>query len=254
MTFNDAVLCTSVQPTDVVLTGPGGPYTTTSLTSQDCDVNANGASYFDLVTDPPLSLVGIYTLNLVDSVVDLCGNWSTNGVATFYLGDGIDAAFVLPADTLYLPDTLGQAISTTPDAASCEWFIDTVAVSVDCAPVLSLPAAVGSYPITLVVVDSAGCSDTLTQWLVVADTSTIGIAELEHNGLHLSPNPTSDVLTVLLDEPADRAAVQVVDLTGRAVLSTTLSGTRLLLDVQALRPGSYTVRVGDGMVGRFVKR
>lgn len=94
----------------------------------------------------------------------------------------------------------------------------------------------------------------ITNAAVFTVDNNVAVAEVPHNGLHLSPNPTSDVLTVLLDEPADRAAVQVMDVTGRAVLSTTLSGTRLLLDVQTLRPGSYTVRVGDGMVGRFVKK
>ncbi|QQR87411.1 MAG: DUF11 domain-containing protein [Flavobacteriales bacterium] len=94
----------------------------------------------------------------------------------------------------------------------------------------------------------------ITNAAVFTVDNNVAVAEVPHNGLHLSPNPTSDVLTVRLDEPADRAAVHVMDVTGRTVLRATMSGTRLLLDVETLRAGSYTVRVGEGMVGRFVKR
>ncbi|MBP6575083.1 MAG: DUF11 domain-containing protein [Flavobacteriales bacterium] len=83
------------------------------------------------------------------------------------------------------------------------------------------------------------------------NTATI---DVDRAHMQLSPNPVSDALTVIFSQPEQGALLEVVDVTGRVVLATVVSGTQAVLDVQALRAGSYHVRLGDRLPGRFVKR
>ena len=72
--------------------------------------------------------------------------------------------------------------------------------------------------------------------------------------LTLSPNPVSDVLNIALDKSAANLPLTVVDLTGRVVLTGFVNGTHAQLEVQALKAGSYQLRLSERLVGRFVKR
>lgn len=94
----------------------------------------------------------------------------------------------------------------------------------------------------------------ITNAAVFTVDNNVAVAEAPSNGVHLSPNPASDVLAVELTGTASNQVLEVVDVTGRTVLRAVTTGTRTLLDVHALKAGSYHVHVGDGIVGRFVKR
>ena len=94
----------------------------------------------------------------------------------------------------------------------------------------------------------------ITNAAVFTVDNNVGTPETAQPRLHLSPNPVSDVLAVEQAGTANNQVLEVVDVTGRTVLRAVANGTRTLLDVHALKAGSYHVRVGDGMVGRFVKR
>ncbi|MEO8068094.1 MAG: T9SS type A sorting domain-containing protein [Flavobacteriales bacterium] len=80
------------------------------------------------------------------------------------------------------------------------------------------------------------------------------VAETSTETLILSPNPVNDVLYIALDKSAANLPLSVVDLTGRVVLTGSMNGPRAQLNVQALKAGSYQLRMGERMVGRFVKR
>ncbi len=73
-TFNENVTCASVQPSDFVLTGPGGPYTITSITSAACATGAAYGKSYTINFTPAIAFSGAYNLALVSPVTDLCGN------------------------------------------------------------------------------------------------------------------------------------------------------------------------------------
>lgn len=76
--FSENVSCNSISPDDLVLNGPGGPYTITSISSNDC---ASGASYsttYNLTISPSLNASGNFTLSIAGSISDVCGNTATS--------------------------------------------------------------------------------------------------------------------------------------------------------------------------------
>ena len=87
--------------------------------------------------------------------------------------------------------------------------------------------------------------------------TAIGIEERQAPLFTLSPVPAGEVLTVELSKPAQQAQLTVVDMTGREVLTRSIGAARKAnLDVSALRPGAYFLRVqADGVtrVVRFVR-
>jgi hypothetical protein len=64
----------------------------------------------------------------------------------------------------------------------------------------------------------------------------------ENGPLTLVPNPGSDAVRVVLPRSASTAIVQVVDATGRSVLSMPASGNQVVLDTSVLRNGLYSVQ------------
>ncbi|MEO8068095.1 MAG: T9SS type A sorting domain-containing protein [Flavobacteriales bacterium] len=94
----------------------------------------------------------------------------------------------------------------------------------------------------------------ITNAAVFSVNNNVLVSEVAAETLSLSPNPVSDVLNIALDKSAADLPLSVVDLTGRVVLTGSMNGPRAQLNVQALRAGSYQLRMGERMVGRFVKK
>lgn len=75
--FSEQILCSSVQACDFTITGPGGPYTVTSVSGAACTAGGTQEQNFTLNFSPALSGSGSYSVNLVAGcgyVQDLCGN------------------------------------------------------------------------------------------------------------------------------------------------------------------------------------
>jgi len=72
--FSENIYCNSVDATDFTFTGPGGPYTVNSISNGNCGVGADYASQYVLKFSPAIPIGGVFSLNLVDTVYDLCYN------------------------------------------------------------------------------------------------------------------------------------------------------------------------------------
>ena len=72
--FSENVLCNTVDPSDLLLTGQGGPYTVSQVFSVACQTNATYDNVFTVVLTSPIQGTGNFSLNLVGPVSDLCGN------------------------------------------------------------------------------------------------------------------------------------------------------------------------------------
>ena len=91
---------------------------------------------------------------------------------------------------------------------------------------------------------------------VEVNVGNVGIAETNANGIQLWPNPVADVLNIRFPATTGKVSVDVIDIAGRTVQSTTASAKaqqagQMTLGLNDLAPGEYVVRVrnndGDSM-------
>ena len=94
---------------------------------------------------------------------------------------------------------------------------------------------VGSY--SVVVVDNAGCSGS-TEFFVDATTSI----EREGRIWNVYPNPVNDVLNVTVDTDG-QGTLRIFDVTGRVVVTHTITSTSTSLDLTNLTSGPYLLSV-----------
>jgi hypothetical protein len=70
-------------------------------------------------------------------------------------------------------------------------------------------------------------------------------------------NPSSDLLTIQLQEVAEKSEVSILDLTGRLIKTSAITSNNSSIDVQELSKGIYIVRIATtNQVGvkRFIKK
>ncbi|HPF91158.1 MAG TPA: T9SS type A sorting domain-containing protein, partial [Flavobacteriales bacterium] len=68
----------------------------------------------------------------------------------------------------------------------------------------------------------------------------------------IAPNPVAHTLRITLPEPSPSGSAHVMDMFGRSILSTALSGTVISVNVSELASGPYLLRVGEHAL-RFIK-
>ncbi len=77
--FNEKVKCSSVDPGDFTLTGPGGPYVIDSIYGETCALGGDpNEKEFTLYVSPPFTQGGDYTLsiNAFSYISDACDNYA----------------------------------------------------------------------------------------------------------------------------------------------------------------------------------
>ncbi len=74
--FNERVLCNSLQSSDFSLTGPGGPYSVTSVVGETCLQGGTAEINFTMQFAPPIYESGTYSINItpLSFIKDDCGN------------------------------------------------------------------------------------------------------------------------------------------------------------------------------------
>ncbi len=84
--FSENVKCSDVyqHPEKFTITGSGGPYTITGITSPTCATGANQSPSYTFSITPAL-FAGSYELNILGDVHDLCNNLAVYGANSFQL-------------------------------------------------------------------------------------------------------------------------------------------------------------------------
>jgi hypothetical protein len=172
---------------------------------------------------------------------------------TFTSGSGCDSTVVLNLVQVGVNTNVVQSGSTLiAEQAGVQW------QWYECGSDMLIPIGgataqyyqateVGSYAVQ---VTQDGCSASSTCYDVVS----IGIQEQELPLFTLSPVPVTDLLTVDLSRTPQNANLTVLDMTGRMVLQRGIGGARRSrLDVSALTPGAYFLRVSVDGVSRVVR-
>jgi hypothetical protein len=140
----------------------------------------------------------------------------------------------------------GESVQLTAIGASkYQWVVSTAEV-LSGAVVNVKPAPGTSYTVTGT--DSKGCSNNFIVNVVV-DACT-GVAAKQEDKVLVYPNPTSGMLTIEGGSGSVKS-VEVIDLTGRTVLSGPLTNGRL--NMQSLANGVYYVKVTTDSSVRLIK-
>jgi|GEM_PF-1495848 len=167
VTFSENIVCSSVDLTDFTLTGPGGPYTITSVVGANCTAGFDFERDFTIQTTPNISTTGVFQLALVDTVVDNCGNVGVFDSLSFTAANAIISITASP-DSVCVGNmsTLSTPVSSDPNYT----FVWTPGGAT--TPTIDVsPAVTTTYSVTAT--DNNNC--------VSVGTTTV----------HIAPNPTS---------------------------------------------------------------
>ena len=179
--MSEFVLCATVAATDFTITGPGGPYTITSLSSALCGSGGTQENVFLLTVSPPLA-GGAYTLSLVDDVTDLCSNIGNSGSVNFNVSPPMQLTVAI----------VGAGCNGAPGEVDASIVGGTLPITFDLDGLIQINN--GTYPglpggtYTLSVTDNSGCSldtvvvvpsvtTTMDNDSLVIDASCNGIAD-----------------------------------------------------------------------------
>lgn len=87
-----------------------------------------------------------------------------------------------------------------------------------------------------------GIGDSDFSNIVNISTGTVGISE-QNASISIFPNPADDI--VIIETSEGRSTITIVDLTGRKVVSQSMTGTRLYMDISSLSQGIYQLVLAD---------
>ena len=232
--FSEPVLCSSLEATDFVLTGPGGPYTISGITLNDCS-GAVGEFVLDaiLTFSPAIITNGTFNVcitNVSGGITDVCGSASTSGCLSFtpFLPVTANAG----ANVSTCPNSGSVIIGGTPTAGggngtyTYSWLPSTGIISgaSNANPIVG-PTTPTNYTVT--VTDGAGCSATdatLVSVSVIVPTTVV------YNGAPFCRNITTPQLPTITGSTggtysASPSGLSINVSTGAIVPSTSTAGT-----------------------------
>ncbi len=120
--FTENVVCSSILPSDFTLTGPGGPYTLSSVIGSNCNNGASQDRYFSISITPAIFEPGTYSFcmaNTDSSIADLCGNYALPGCLTFDVVYPVALAGL--DDTITCSNLIATLDGTASSAGTYNW-------------------------------------------------------------------------------------------------------------------------------------
>lgn len=180
---------------------------------------------------PTITINPQNTMNVSVTVTDQNGCTTATGIQILIL-----AAPTASASFESLPNNVVNFTNTSQNGTTYFWDFGDGSTSTDLNP-SHIYLSEGTWNVMLVS-SNAGCSDT-TYFSVNSSMAAINSFE---NAFRLYPNPVQNELN--LDGVAG-AKVQILDLTGKILLTTNLINEKSQLDLRALSPGIYVVLIQD---------
>lgn len=85
------------------------------------------------------------------------------------------------------------------------------------------------------------------------DMSDITLKTIPGNAITISPNPAHDQVNVTFAHALSSTPLQVFDMNGKMLMSKTVNGNNVKLDVTNLSPGTFLIKVNDGQLLQSIK-
>ncbi len=220
--FSENVMCSSVSTGDFLVTGPGGPYTTTNVTGSACSVGGTMENTYTITVSPALTNSGNYQIcltNTAGSVQDACGNLAIPACFSFVVS-GVTSN-ISTVDANCGPN--GSA-TVTPYGGSGSYTYQW-----STTPVQTTATASGLNAGTYYVTVSDGACSTI-------DTATI----IDVGGPILSINGTPDYCN------QGNGTASVTASGGAGTYTYLWSNSATTATITGLTNGTYSVTVSDG--------
>ncbi|MBS1652801.1 MAG: T9SS type A sorting domain-containing protein [Bacteroidetes bacterium] len=107
------------------------------------------------------------------------------------------------------------------------------------------PASTGTFVLNYAYTNTVtGCSNSATTSIVVSVCTSISKLAQGNATINLFPNPSNGKFVVEMSN-ANNASVQVLDLTGRILLNTTMNNNALEIDLSNYSNGVYYIRINS---------
>lgn len=172
VSFSENVKCSTVNANNFALSGPGGPYSITAVSSV-CQSGAPDAKTFTLTISPPITSAGTFTIcqnNPSGSVQDACGNNSiTNTCITFSI-TGLPTVSLTPANPNCNPGT--GTITASASGSGSPFTYDLNGGAYQTSPSFTNLAA-GTY--TIGVKDNNGCTSVASATITLPAAITVSL-------------------------------------------------------------------------------
>jgi len=223
--FSENILCSTLSTCDLSLTGPGGPYTITSISGNGCNVGGKQEKTFTINFTPPITTGGTFYLNLnanvCGSVTDLCGNTAPSGSLPFTVNI-VNATVSTTVAACATPN--GTATATATGGSGNYTYIWNT------TPPQTTATAINLYPgtYTVTVYDGA-CSSVATG--IVGTTSNMAA--------------TTNVVNATCNLPNGSATVNVTGGTLPLLYQWNTTPPQTTATATNLYPGTYTVTITD---------
>ena len=235
----------TVNPSTLVFCGTMGPVqliATTNATSPTFQWTPGFISQNnDTITFTPNN-----TMNVSVSVTDANG-CTTSAGATITLSPLPNAGFIAASGNNFVVDFT----NTSTGANSYSWDFGDGTTSNQANPSHTYNN-LGTWLVTLVVTNSDGCSDTITQNV---NSQLAEVNELTWD-VTVYPNPTEQLLHVSVSNMMETTRLSIFDATGKILHEVALNKPETTFNIDALFPGTYFLKI-QGIHGsktvRFIK-
>lgn len=157
--FSENILCGTVDPGDFTFSGPDGPYSISSVSSRNCDNGGTFDNTFDLIVSPGIQQAGYYTLGLVGSVTDNCGNAALLTSDQVFMPLPPNAAMNTHDPQCEGGNSFGFAYTGLSQVSGFQWDFGDNSGSSQPSPIHSYDSY-GTMTVSLVITDINGCNDT----------------------------------------------------------------------------------------------
>ena len=169
----------------------------------------------------------------VAQITNACGT----GLDTMVLGHLPDVEADFDQNTSYLT---GLFTSTSTAADTYLWDFGDGSTDTVENPI-HIYSTTGWYEVTLTVTGVCGTSTFMDSVYIFIQN----IDEVEALSFGMYPNPADDNITITASSVLSKANIEVMDATGRIVLTTNASGNRFNLNLNTLEAGPYFIRITD---------
>ncbi|MEM7367816.1 MAG: PKD domain-containing protein [Bacteroidota bacterium] len=197
--FSESLLCSTVDSLDFTLTGPGGPFMVSAVSGIDCALGGIVEANFQISTIPPISLPGTYTLSLVDTVTDFCGNVASLSSTSFFIDPNAPVVDLVLTPTI-IPtncDGIGGSIGLNITGGTAPYTFDWNTGSQDSVIAGIMP---GGY--SVLVSDTNQCTKQAVYFLEYPDScfvSVSGTAYYDLNGNCVQDSNESGIPYLYID-------------------------------------------------------
>ncbi len=155
--FSENVLCSTIEPEDFSITGPGGPYNVIRAYGDNCSDGIEYDRAYKLVINPPLEIPGQYFVEIVGDVSDVCGNTAALNERRSFNVSELNTSITVADSVICAGDSIRlKVVNTGTEPCKISWTNGGKLSCTDCADPMAYPDTDTRFGVT--VTDNNNCT------------------------------------------------------------------------------------------------